>query len=63
MYLGFTLMLLGVALLLGSLWALLPVFSFPPITHFRFIRHEEQMLAKTFGEEWKRYCRQVRRWL
>lgn len=63
MYLGVTLMLLGVALLLGSASALFPVVAFGILMDLRFIRVEERMLAQRFGEEWDRYRARVRRWL
>ena len=63
MYLGITLMLLGIALLFGSVSALLPVPAFAILMDRRFVRVEEQMLAERFGHEWKEYCTRVRRWL
>jgi protein-S-isoprenylcysteine O-methyltransferase Ste14 len=63
MYLGMALILLGVALLLGTVGALVPVVSFPVIIDRRFIRVEEQMLSATFGTSWDEYCSRVRRWL
>lgn len=63
MYLGVALMLLGVALLLGTLSSLVPVLVFPYLMDRIFIRAEEQMLAATFGTEWERYRSMVRRWI
>ena len=62
MYLGITLMLLGVALLLGTVSALLPVAAFPILMDIRFVRVEERMLAEAFGPEWELYHARVRRW-
>ena len=63
MYLGLTLVLVGVALFLGSLSALVPVVIFPCLMDRVFIRVEERMLAETFGPEWEAYCSNVRRWI
>ena len=63
MYVGVTLMLLGAALLFGSLSTLLPVLAFAVLMDVRFVRVEERMLAARFGSEWDRYRAEVRRWL
>ncbi len=63
MYLGLSAMLLGIALLLGSVTALLPAAAFAVLMDRRFIRVEERMLAERFGDEWLHYRTRVRRWL
>jgi protein-S-isoprenylcysteine O-methyltransferase Ste14 len=63
MYLGFELILIGVALFLGSLTPVILPILFPILMESRFIRPEEQMLAQQFGETWSEYKRQVRRWI
>jgi protein-S-isoprenylcysteine O-methyltransferase Ste14 len=63
MYLGFVMILLGVALLLGSLAPFLVIPLFIAIMHLRFIRDEEHMLAETFGQGWQTYVQKVRRWI
>lgn len=63
MYLGLTMMLLGVALLLGTVSPLLPVVGFALLMDRFFVGVEERMLADSFGDEWERYRAQVRRWL
>jgi protein-S-isoprenylcysteine O-methyltransferase Ste14 len=63
MYLGMALLLLGVALLLGTVTALVPVVIFPFVVDRVFIRVEERMLAETFGREWEEYRARVRRWI
>lgn len=62
-YLAFTLMLLGYALYLGSLSALVPPFIYPVLITRRFILGEEQLLAETFGPAYLAYKEKVRRWL
>jgi protein-S-isoprenylcysteine O-methyltransferase Ste14 len=63
MYLGFVLILMGIAALLGTLtpFGTIPVFMI--IINLKFIRIEEQMLEKTFSREYLAYCEKVRRWI
>ena len=62
MYAGMVLALLGAAFLLGSISAMLVAPVFALIIQLRFILHEEQMMRDVFGEEYEKYCEQVRRW-
>jgi protein-S-isoprenylcysteine O-methyltransferase Ste14 len=63
MYLGFLLVLLALALYLGTLTAvlLLPVFVFY-LNEFQ-IKPEERALRKRFGTDFDFYAASVRRWL
>ena len=63
MYVGVTLMLLGVAMLLGTATSLVPAFVFPVLMHRLFVRAEEAMLAEAFGDDWGEYRGSVRRWI
>ena len=63
MYLGMTLLLLGIALLLGSLTPLLVPPLFMALITALFIRKEERWMEQTFGESYRSYQRRVRRWL
>jgi protein-S-isoprenylcysteine O-methyltransferase Ste14 len=63
MYLGMVLFLLGLALFLGSLSALIPVAVFAWIIDRQFIRNEERFLQDIFGEEYLAYRKRVRRWI
>ncbi len=63
MYLGMTLVLLGMALLLGSVTALAPVAGFVAIIHRRFVLPEEAFLEQAFGQAYLDYKLRVRRWL
>ncbi len=63
MYLGFVLILLGVAELVGSLTPYLIVFGFAIFMHTVFIKFEEKKLEETFGEAWLRYAKKVRPWI
>lgn len=63
MYLGFVLILAGIAVFLQSLS---PFFVIPIFAYFmdcNFIRVEERMLAEKFGLAWTDYERKVRRWV
>jgi protein-S-isoprenylcysteine O-methyltransferase Ste14 len=64
MYVGLTTILLGMGLLVGT-W---PFLVFPPVAFVLvvsafFIRREEQILVRAFGEEYEVFRRRVRRWL
>jgi protein-S-isoprenylcysteine O-methyltransferase Ste14 len=63
MYVGMAGILLGTAILLGSLspFAVAPVFI--ALIHARFIRAEESDLERTFGAAYTEYTKRVRRWL
>ena len=63
MYLGMVLMLIGLALLLGSVSPFLAVIIFALLMELIFVRAEEQMLEKEFGERWLVYKQRVRRWI
>jgi len=62
MYLGMILIIAGIAVLLGSLtpWFILPLLAV--LLDARFIKIEESMLEATFGEAYRAYKKQVRRW-
>ena len=63
MYLGFTLVLLGVSILAGSLTPFVIVFAFALLMDRMFIQMEEQKMASTFGAQWNEYKSRTRRWL
>jgi protein-S-isoprenylcysteine O-methyltransferase Ste14 len=63
MYLGFVLILLGLAILLGSLFPLLIVPVFAVVMDRVFIVVEERMLGEKFGQAWLDYKGRTRRWL
>ena len=63
MYLGMVMVLLGAAILYGTLAPFLVVPLFMVLIHRRFIRHEEATLNATFGPAYAEYRRRVRRWL
>ncbi len=61
-YTGLILMVLGYAIGLGAVSALLPAIVFPIIIHRRFVLPEEAELRETFGPEAEAYFRSTRRW-
>ena len=63
MYLGFVLVLVGVALQLGALTPWIVVLAFVVLMDVLFIRPEEDMLEETFGQAFLDYKRRTRRWL
>ncbi len=63
MYLGMALVLIGVAILLGSLSPFLVIPIFVWLITARFIKFEEKMLEDTFGLKYLDYARRVRRWI
>jgi protein-S-isoprenylcysteine O-methyltransferase Ste14 len=63
MYLGMVLILTGIAGLEGSVtpWIVVPIFG--ALIDRVFIRAEERMLAEQFGDAWRVYASEVRRWI
>ncbi len=63
MYLGMTIILIGMALLFGELISFIWVIGFVLyMTKFQ-IKPEERILTEKFGDEFKQYCQAVRRWI
>lgn len=63
MYLGFVLILAGIAIFLGSLSSFIsPVLMFI-ILNTKFIPSEEEAMKRCFGQKYREYQNQVRRWL
>ena len=63
MYLGMILILLGLAILMGSLTPFSVVILFAVCMDRIFIRVEERMLEENFGKAWRQYRAKVRRWI
>ncbi|QEH43017.1 isoprenylcysteine carboxylmethyltransferase family protein [Chitinophaga sp. XS-30] len=62
-YLGFSMILAGVTLLLGVPSSLYILLLFILITDRWYIRYEEQEMEKIFGDAYRLYKARVRRWL
>ena len=63
LYLGSALVLLGIALTLNMLWALVMLLLSIVLCHYVLIIPEEQYLTAKFGDEYKEYKTSVHRWL
>jgi protein-S-isoprenylcysteine O-methyltransferase Ste14 len=63
MYLGFVLILIGIAVLLGSLSPYLVIFAFAILIDTTYVKVEENMLAEKFGASWEHYKSKTGRWL
>jgi len=63
MYLGLTSILVGIAILLGSLAPFAVCTLFAVLMDLRFIRVEERMLEAKFGDACREYRGRVRRWI
>jgi protein-S-isoprenylcysteine O-methyltransferase Ste14 len=63
MYLGFVFILIGLAVLLGSVTPYLVVVAYIVLIDRKYITVEERMLAEKFGLDWKIYKLSSRRWL
>ena len=63
MYLGMVLAQIGTASLLNRAWPWLVPCAFAAVLYFRFIRHEEALMAQTFGDAYLQYKQRVRRWI
>jgi protein-S-isoprenylcysteine O-methyltransferase Ste14 len=63
MYLGFVVMLFGVAIGLGDIYGYLVPAIFAAIIDHTFIRFEEKAMSRVFGAAYDEYRRKVRRWI
>ena len=63
MYLGFVAILIGIALLLGTLSPYLIVIAFAILVDRMFITVEEKNLEHKFSSMWMKYKKDVRRWI
>ncbi len=63
MYLGMALILLGIAILMGSLFPLSVVAVFCILMELVFVRMEERMLEEQFGPAWIAYKQKIRKWI
>ena len=62
-YLGFTIALIGVWIILGNLTSIVGCLLFFIAANFWYIPFEENNLEKEFGEDYKIYKLKVRRWI
>ena len=62
-YLGMMLGLIGLAIVVNSLWLLLTLVPFALVIRYGVIAREEAYLERKFGDVYGRYRARVRRWL
>ena len=62
-YLAFSLLQLGIAIWVNSLWLLVTLAGAVALVHYVVIPREEQYLERRFGDQYLDYKASVRRWL
>ena len=62
MYVGLTLILAGLAILLASDWMLVMTIIFVPVIHFGVVKREERYLEAKFGDAYRSYKARVSRY-
>jgi protein-S-isoprenylcysteine O-methyltransferase Ste14 len=63
MYLGFTVLYLGIAFVANAFWPFVFLPEAIALTYLFAIRLEEAYLVREFGDAYTAYCSRVRRWL
>jgi protein-S-isoprenylcysteine O-methyltransferase Ste14 len=63
MYTGMAMLLIGLAVFLGSVAPWLGVAGFVMVISWRFIPAEEKAMEEAFGEAYREYSKTVRRWV
>lgn len=63
MYSGFVLILVGTAMLLGTLSPFFVIPAFVFLMEKAYITVEEKMMAEKFGQAWSHYTGRVRKWV
>lgn len=63
MYLGFVMALLGISVILGTVSAIIILIMFILITDQWYIKFEEKMMIKKFGDQYVDYKKTTRRWI
>lgn len=62
-YLGFTISLFGLWILLGTFLPIIGCLVFIIVTNNYYIPFEERMMESVFGNDYKNYKMKVRRWI
>lgn len=62
MYLGMFLILIGLAVFMGTITPLIIIVIFAFLMEVVFVRVEERMLERQFGSAWTAYKNKVRKW-
>jgi protein-S-isoprenylcysteine O-methyltransferase Ste14 len=63
LYVSVTVIYLGIALTVGSIWLLITLIPALVITHWRIVLREEKYLEARFGDNYRAYKTRVHRWL
>jgi protein-S-isoprenylcysteine O-methyltransferase Ste14 len=63
LYLGTTLVYLGLSIAAGSLWAILLALPLLWVIYVGVIAREERYLERKFGDSYRTYKQRVRRWV
>jgi len=63
MYVGYTILSIGVALLTNIVWIAVMAVAAAIVTQKLVIEREEAYLARRFGDEYRAYLGRVRRWI
>jgi protein-S-isoprenylcysteine O-methyltransferase Ste14 len=63
MYVAWTMLYLGMAMLVNTWWLLILLPAVIAFTHYIVVHQEEQKLEQKFGEEYRKYMGRVRRYL
>lgn len=63
MYVAYVIISMGIAIVLGNGWIMFLMVPAILLIHAGVVRREEHYLRAKFGDEFKRYRLQVRRWL
>jgi protein-S-isoprenylcysteine O-methyltransferase Ste14 len=62
-YVGMILLLLGIGIMVDSAWIVALAAPFALVLRYGVIAREERYLAGKFGEAYRTYCADVRRWV
>ncbi len=63
LYVGFSIAMVGMVFVWNSAWGVLMLVPLLLVMHFGVVLREERYLGKKFGDEYREYCSQVRRYL
>ena len=63
LYLGMTVIYLGITLYAGALWPLATLVPALAVVHWRIVLREEQYLESRFGDSYRAYKTRVNRWI
>jgi protein-S-isoprenylcysteine O-methyltransferase Ste14 len=63
MYLGFTVLYIGITFVANAFWPLIFLPEAIALTYLFAIRLEEAYLTREFGDAYREYCSRVRRWI